>query len=272
MSAVCSSLKPITKVPARSIALPVEHGAWGFLLEPSLAGLILAPSLAAPFILLLVVGGFLTRQPLKFLLGDFLQSKRLPRMVPAKRFTLIFGALTTVGLLGSLILAPVQSFIPLAVVAPLVIYLIFQDVSRRTRDLLPELLAAITLACSVAVLTLADEWSFIAASALWAIMLARLIPSVLYVRSRLRLEKGKQFSRLAPITLHVLALLAVGVFYYLGFSSILTVLMAAFLLCRAILGLSVFRKPSKAKTIGLLEVIYGVFYALSVVIGYYLKV
>lgn len=32
------------KVPPRPIALPVEHGAWGFLFEPLAAGLILAPA------------------------------------------------------------------------------------------------------------------------------------------------------------------------------------------------------------------------------------
>src|SRR5215470_1089516 len=95
------------KVPARSIALPVEHGAWGFLFEPLVAGLILAPSVAGPFITLLAVGAFLTRQPLKFALGDWLQKRRLPRTEVARRFVFIFGSIAAVGLLGSIFLAPV---------------------------------------------------------------------------------------------------------------------------------------------------------------------
>lgn len=261
-----------SKVPAKSIALPVEHGAWGFLFEPALAGLIIAPSPAAPFLLLLVVGAFLTRQPFKFLLGDFLQKKRLPRTVVARRFALIFGAVAALGLIGSLLAAPLEAFLPFAVVAPLVVYLIAQDVARQSRQLLPELLAAVALASSIAAFALADGLTFAIAFALWATMAARLIPSVLYVRSRLRLEKGKDFSRAAPLAAHVSALLLVGAFYYFGLGSFLTVSMAAFLTFRAARGLSAQRRPMTAKQLGVREVIYGVLYALTIVVGHYFTV
>src|SRR5215813_9262916 len=94
------SIERKVKVPAKSIALPVEHGAWGFLFEPLIAGLILAPSVAAPFITLFAVGTFLTRQPLKFALGDWLQKRRLPRTDVARRFVAVFGGITAVGLVG----------------------------------------------------------------------------------------------------------------------------------------------------------------------------
>src|ERR1043165_5528321 len=127
MSAITAPpLKLKTKIPVKSIALPIEHGAWGFLFEPLLTGLLIAPSLAAPFILLLVSGAFLTRQPLKFLAGDLLQKKRLPRMELALRFVLIFGGIAAAGLIGCLFWAPAQSFIPFIVAAPIVIYLVVQ--------------------------------------------------------------------------------------------------------------------------------------------------
>lgn len=260
------------KVPAKSIALPVEHGAWGFLFEPLAAGLLLAPSLAAPFITLLTVGAFLTRQPLKFLLGDWLQKRRLPRTEIATRFVLIFGGIAMTGMLGSVFFGTLDSLIPFAVTTPIVVYLIIQDAARRTRELLPEILAAFALASSVAVLALADGFASSFALALWTIMLARLIPSVLYVRSRLRLEKGKEFSRFVPITAHLIALASVVVFYSVSLASVLTVLMAAFLTGRAAVGLSKYRQILKAKIIGVWEVIYGVLYALSIVVGYYLNV
>lgn len=270
MSENILTVKRTAKIPAKSIALPLEHGAWGFLFEPLAAGLILVPTAAAPFISLLVVGAFLTRQPLKFLLGDWRLGRRLPRTDIALRFVMIFGGLTIIGLLGSFLFAPLHSFIPFVLAAPLVVYLIVQDVARQTRQLLPELLAALALASSVAVLALADaRFGYPFAFALWAIMLARLIPSVLYVRNRLRLEKGKEFSRFSAIAAHVLALIAVGAFFYFDLSSILTVLMLAFLTLRAALGLSRFRRPLKAKAIGIWEVAYGVLYVLTIVFGYY---
>lgn len=269
MKTVSSVPHKQSNVPAKMIALPVEHGAWGFLFEPLAAGLIIAPSIAAPFLSLLIVGAFLVRQPLKFLLGDWRQGRRLPRTDIAFRFVLIFGCIAAIGLLGSLFFAPVKVFAPLAALIPPVIYLIIQDVARQTRQLLPELLAAFTLASSITVLALAGGFEYEFALALWAIMAARLIPSVLYVRSRLRLEKGKEYSRLAPIASHVLALIIVSALFYFKFSSILTVLMSAFLAGRAEFGLSRFRQPLKAKVIGIWEVVYGVLYVLTIVFGYF---
>lgn len=272
MSANNPTGKPTANISARSIALPVEHGAWGFLFEPLAVGLILAPGLGAPFIALAVVGAFLLRQPLKFLLGDLLQKRRLSRTHIARRFVLIFGCIAMTGLFGQLWLAPIESLVPFALVTPIAVYMLAQDVARQSRQLLPELLAAFVLASSVTVLTIADGFTYPFALALWAIMLARLLPSVLYVRSRLRLEKGREFSRIGPIAAHAVALAVVLGLYYLGLSSILTILMVAFLTGRAWFGLSRYRQVLKAKAIGIWEVIYGILYALSVVVGYYLNI
>ena len=269
---VASTLKLKTNVPARSIALPVEHGAWGFLFEPALAGLIVTPSPAAPFVLMLFVGSFLARQPLKFLIGDLLQRRRLPRTRIALQYALIYSAIAFVGLIGMILTAPAYAFIPLAAAVPLVVYLVVQDVSRQSRDLLPEITAAFALASSISVFALADRWDYAVAFVLWTIMVARLVPSVLYVRSRLRLEKGKKYSLAAPFAAHAFALVFVLAFYLTNVASILTVLMSGFLLGRSVYGLSRYRKILKAKVIGIWEVAYGIIYALSIVLGHYLKI
>ncbi|MCB0162365.1 MAG: YwiC-like family protein, partial [Caldilineaceae bacterium] len=54
----------------RSIALPTEHGGWGFLLEPLLLGRLVAPSAAGLLLLVATVAAFLLRQPLKIVLVD----------------------------------------------------------------------------------------------------------------------------------------------------------------------------------------------------------
>lgn len=266
------TIKLKTKVPAKSIALPVEHGAWGFLFEPALAGLIIAPSPAAPFILLLFVGAFLARQPVKFLIGDLQQGRRLPRTALAIRFAAMYGGIALIGFVGMLLTAPTYALFPLAVVTPLVVYLIAQDVSRRSRGLLPELTGAMALALSITVFALADGWDYAVAFVLWILMVARLIPSVLYVRSRLRIEKGKDYSVAAPISAHALALVAVVGLYLMGPASLLTALMATFLLGRSVYGLSRYRQILKAKTIGIWEVVYGVLFALSIVLGHYMRI
>jgi hypothetical protein len=259
-------------IPARSVALPVEHGAWGFLFEPLLAGMLLAPSASAPFILLFVVGSFLLRQPLKFYLGDLFSKKRLPRTNLARRFVLIFGAVAAVGLLGTLFLTSLHNLLPFAVAAPIVVYLISQDIARQTRELLPELLAAFALASSITVVALAGGFGTALAVSLWILMVARLIPSVLYIRTRLLLEKGKTFRRVGPIALHFAATAIVLALYYVGHASVLTTGMSAFLAARATYGLSGAAPAMSAKALGIREVVYGVIYALTIVVGYYLGI
>jgi hypothetical protein len=46
MQVLTSPIKQKSSIPVKSIALPIEHGSWGFVFEPIVAGLLLAPSLA----------------------------------------------------------------------------------------------------------------------------------------------------------------------------------------------------------------------------------
>jgi hypothetical protein len=270
MEAVTPIIKQRPGIPVRSIALPIEHGSWGFVFEPIAAGLLLAPSLAGLFITILFTGGFLMRQPLKFALADWQQGRRLPRTEIANRYVLIFGAIAGCGFIGCLLTAPAHSFVPIVVASPLIVYLILQDAARQTRNLVPEILAAIALSSSLPAMMLAAGSSFPASIALWVIMLARLIPSIIFVRNRLRLEKGKEFSRVSSVSSHIAAVLVVGALAYSGLSPLLVVVMMLFLLGRAAFGMSRFRRVVGAKIIGIYEVIYGVLTVLALVAGYYL--
>jgi hypothetical protein len=266
------SIPAKSRIPAKSIALPLEHGAWGFLFEPLLAGLLIAPTVSGAFISIFILGAFLCRQPLKFVVGDLLNGKRLPRTAVAVRWLTYFSTIAAFGALGIYFTAEPRSLIPLVLSAPVAIYLIYQDASRKSREMLPELLGASVLAGSIASLTLAAGHSYLFAAAMWLTMLARLIPSIVYVRNRLRLEKGKERSIFLPFAAHVVAILVLGVLLFYGFGSVLTIVVATFLLGRAVTGLSATRNKQTAKQLGVREVIYGVIYALSVVIGFYLGI
>ena len=261
-----------SRIPAKSVALPVEHGAWGFLFEPLLAGLLIAPTVGGGFLSIMIVGAFLCRQPLKFVFGDLKSGKRLPRTAVATRWLVYFSAIAAFGLAGSLVTADPRAFIPLIISAPIAIYLIVQDASRKSREMVPELFAASVLSTSIASLSLAAGSGYLFAGAMWLTMTARLIPSVIYVRTRLRLEKKKEYSKVSSLATHVAAVTALAALYFVGLGSVLTIAIAGFLLVRSITGLSSARNKMTAKQLGVREVIYGVVYALSVVVGYYLSI
>ena len=273
MSAIASAI-PVKRPPVnvKTIALPIEHGSWGFVFEPLAAGLLIAFTPSALWIVLLVVGAFLTRQPLKVLLNARQANRALPQTPVALKFVALYGAIFTIGLAGSLAFVPANAFAPFLLVMPLAAYQIYCDAARRSRQLLPELTGAVAVSSSVAVIAIAAGWTFPAAFALWAIFVARLIPSILYVRNRLLLEKGKSFSASVPAGAHIAALALVGALAFYGLSPWLRVLMFAVLLGRGAVGLSKYRSKIKAMRIGVWEVAYGTLTALSVVIGYYLNV
>jgi len=261
-----------SRIPASSVALPVEHGAWGFLFEPLLAGLLIAPSLAGAALSVFIIGSFLCRGPLKFVLGDALNRKKLPRTAVARRWLTYFAIIAAVGFVTSIAVANMIAFIPAVLSAPIAVYLVFQDASRKSRESVPELLAALVLGGSITTVLLAAGFGLPLAFAMWLAMAARLIPSVIYVRNRLRLEKGKQYSRTIPFAAHAAALAAVAALYVIGLGSVLTVAVAGLLLVRSTTGLSSYRRRLTAKQTGVREVIYGIIYASSLVAGYYLSI
>ncbi len=88
--------------------------------------------------------------------------------------------------------------------------------------------------------------------------MARAIPSIVYVRARLRLERGAATSR-APVHVAHLVALAAGLGLYVA--GLAPALMAV--------GLGVLAgRPAKAKQIGFGELGYGVGYVALVVIGF----
>ena len=264
-----SAIPRYPKIRAKSVALPVEHGSWGFLFEPLVAGIAVAPSVASGWIAILVIGAFLMRHPLKVILAGGKARIGSPQTSLALTFLAIFTAVFCVGVVGSILYSRPESFVPFALVLPFALYQIYCDSTRSSRQLLAEIIGSVAISSSITVIALAAGWDTPKAYALWIIIVARLIPSILYVRNRLKLEKGKEFSQIIPITAHVAAFGLVLLLANLGFGSYLPAVMFAVLLARSIIGLSSYRKKVKAMKIGIWEVIYGTLTAVSIIVGHY---
>ena len=269
MSSAAPAIAPVRTIRLRQIALPTEHGGWGFLLEPLVAGLAIAFSSAAPWIAVMTIGAFLTRQPLKVMIADRFGMRNRERAAAALAFVLLYSVIFAAGLLGTLATAGPRPLLPFVFVLPFAVLQIYSDVFGRRRQLIPELTGAVSISASVAAIALAAGLPWINAVALWMIFVSRLIPSIFYVRNRLLLEKGKEFSRVTPTLAHVAALLLIAVLAYNGLSPFLTVFAMLLLLYRAASGLSPNRRKMRAMQIGVWEVIYGTLTVLSVVVGHY---
>lgn len=252
----------------RAVAVPAEHGGWGFLVEPIVLGLWLAPSAAGALVAVAACGAFLARHPLKLLAADRRRGARYPRTAAAERMALVYAGIAALALLGALYAAPAALWIPLLCAAPLGAVQVFYDARQRSRELAPELAGSVALGATAACVALAGGWSLRAALALWLLLAVRAATSVLYVRARLRLDRGLRPGLGLALTAHALGLLVVGALAWLGDAPWLAVLALGTLLLRALFGLSRLRRPVRPQVLGFQELGFGVITVVLLALGY----
>jgi hypothetical protein len=236
---------PPRSVSLRPLALPNEHGGWGFLFEPIVLGLLVAPSWSGALLGLAALCAFLARHPLKLALQDAMRGRRYPRtpycwmLAASYLFVAAIACGSVVALSGRSVL------VPLGAVAPLALIQVLYDARNRSRDLLPELCGAAAMTSIAAAIGIAGGLSFATAFSLSAVVLARSLPSIVYVRTLLRGDaKGP------ALVMHVGAVAVVAIF-----ASPYAVAAMVVLLLRALWGLT--HETPPAKTIGWREIVYG---------------
>ncbi|MCB0210393.1 MAG: YwiC-like family protein [Anaerolineae bacterium] len=251
----------------RSIALPAEHGSWGLTLEPILLGLLVAPSWGGLGLAMGAFGLFLLRWPLKVAQTSHKQ-KRLARRQMALRFVRLYGLLALGGLLIGLWQAGWWPLWPILPALPFGLIFFLYDTQNRSRSWQAELAGPVAFAATATSIALAGGWMAAPALALWAVLVGRAVPSVLYVRARLRLDRGKSHHPALVWGAHLAALVAVGGLIGLNLLPRLILAVFALLLARAIGGLSRYRRPVPVKVIGITELGWGLLTVLAVAWGY----
>ena len=260
------------RLSARSVALPAEHGSWSLVSEPILLGMLVAPSWAGACLAVGAFALFLFNRPFKVYWSDRRRGRAYERTALAKRYALIYGAIGVLGFLIGFALGGWRPFAPLALAVPLLALFMVYD-QRPGRFWQAELAAPVAFASIVAAMAVANGWDWTHALALWGFMSARSVPAVLFIRARLRLDKGKPAgagdSLPGALLAHVIALAAVIVLVWPGWLPWTAVAATALLLGRAAWGLSPWRWRSSVKALGFLETGFGILAVLLVALGYW---
>ncbi len=258
-----------TKAPVRlrPIALPAEHGGWSFVLEPILLGWLVAFSTAGLFYGIGMFFAFMARHPLKLALSDRRKGQRLARTPYAERFALGYGLTAAVAFGRALLTGGLIPLVPLLVALPLFALQAYWDATGQSRELLTELSGPAALAVIAAAITLAGGWSPLQSFALWVLIVARALPSVLYVRARLRRGRGQPFSYWANGA-HGGALLLAFPLLDAGLIPITALLALLLLFLRSRYGLLIAEPRVPAKVIGVQEVIFGAVFVVFTALGY----
>jgi hypothetical protein len=258
---------PKRRASIRPVALPAEHGGWGFLLEPLALGLLVAPSLAGLCLAIGIIGAFLSHQPIKIVTADRRRGRRFVRTALAERFLLLYLAVSAAGFGLALILAGLDVLIPFLLAVPLAMGMLYYDTRNASRHWLPELLGPLALGTGATSIALAGGWPLLPAAMLWLILAARAIPSILYVRARLRQAKGQAVEPGPVIGSQLVALLLAMALAASRLIPWLVVLALGILAGRAVYGLRI-QPQVPPKIIGLQELAFGLITVLLTALGY----
>ena len=260
------------RVRLRTVALPTEHGGWGLALEPVALGLLVAPSVAGFCLAIATMGAFLARHPFKIVAGDRRRGRRFPRTAAAERFALFYGSVALAGLLAACATAADYQFIiPLLLAAPFAAIQLAFDASGRSRALAPELAGSFGLAAVSTGIALAAGWPLPAAFGLWALLAARVIPAILYVRARLTQLHGESAAVVPVILAHAAVLLISLLLAWINVTPLLAVAALSILLLRAAHGLASRDTNASAKQIGIREICFGALTVFAVAAGHLLS-
>jgi len=247
-------------VRLKTIALPAEHGGWGLLFEPIALGLLLAPSIAGMYLALSAVGFFLARHPLTLVVLN--RKRSSPRTALARRFAALYLTTGTASFVGALVFSQRQFILPLLMAVPFAVVQVAHDWSGRRRVLLSELAGAVAICSLATAIALAGGWSTKASFALWAIMIAREVPAVLYVRACLRRARASDASPVPMTVAHLLAIVAVVALAIANAASAWVVIALTLLAIRAVIGFTK-AKTVTPKQLGFSEIAFG---AMTVII------
>lgn len=268
MTTSSTSTPRTSQVRLKGVALPAEHGGWGFILEPVLLGLLVAPTLAGVCLGTAAFGVFLTRQPFKIALIDRRRGRRYARTIYAERFAAGYASAAALGLMGAVASAGTDLLLPLLFAVPFGLIQLIYDARSESRHWLPEVCGALALGMVASSIAVAGGWPLSTSLALWLMMAVRSVPSIAYVRTRLRLEKGHAVNTALPLALALSGLLSTLLLALPGLLPWTGVLAAALLLARAMYGLSAYRRSVPARIIGFQEIGFGLLTVLLTAAGF----
>ena len=254
--------------PWKAVALPVEHGGWGFLLEPLVLGLVLAPSAAGLCLAGAAVAAFLARHPLRLALADRRKGARYPRTVLAEGFVLGYGFLALLLAGGAATLAWAPFWPALVLAAPAAVVALWFDARGRSREALPEAAGAVALGASASAIALAGGVPAGPALGAWALLAIRGMTAVLYVRARLRLDRGMPSGTRTAVSSHVGGIVCAGALAAAGWGPWMGVAALVLLLLRAVHGLSARRPRLRPQALGFREMAWGLVTLVLLAVGY----
>ncbi|MGD9488818.1 MAG: YwiC-like family protein [Calditrichaceae bacterium] len=260
------------EINLRKIALPQEHGSWGYTLEPVFLGLLIVFSFNGLILGIAAMAAFMSRNSLKIWLREKESGKNVIKARYARNFSIFYLLSGLIGFGYVLLIAGQMLLIPMVMIFPLIIVYIIYDTLNQAKSLLPELSGAAAFAMMSSLIAMAGGWIIFDALFLWIISMGRSLTTTLYVRNRLNLRRKEEarigIQRLA----HSAIIIIFIVLYYIKRIPLLAVIGVVLLAARSETGILPVFRNQLPKSIGIQEFIFGAVYVILAAAGYHFSI
>ncbi len=240
----------------RDVLLPKEHGSWSLALEPIALGLLAAPSVAGSWLSLAAFAGFLARRPLKLAVREWGE----PRGSAALQALAACAAVALAALVAAIMSGHagwIAWLVPSAIGGALFVRF---DLRNSGREEFAEIAGAAAFAGVTGAIAAAAGSAPTTALMLSFVMLARAVPTVMFVRARVR---GAKTGAPRPAAALLVAGLAAAGALLLSARGVLPAVAAIAIALLGIRAAILLLRPwprLRARTLGIQELITGAAY------------
>lgn len=243
--------------------LPREHGSWSLALEPVAFGLLAAPSAAGYALTVAALAVFFLRRPLKVLSRE----ETCERQKSARIAILLLGIVAASAFFLVIKSGGISHLWPLVPAALAGGTFAWFDSRNEGREGAAEVAGAVSFGILPAAFASLAGWGVVESFALAAVMLGRSLPTVLCVRTYLRIKKGRVTTIVPAIVAATVSLLLVTLLAMSGFVPCIAVAFSLVLVARTIFLLTS-RRPFSAKSVGIMEAVFGVVMVLATAVAW----
>lgn len=249
-----------TVTSIRSVALPTEHGGWGFTLEPIILGLLAAPTTTGWELGVAAIAVLLARRPVKLVSTDLVRRRWLPRSRVALGFAVLYGSIAIAGVLGAFVTETGPFWWAYLAAIPFALYALRADAHSRNRTLVAESAGAIAMGSTTTAIALGAGMAWPQAFGLWLVLAARDVAAIILARAQIRRLKGGEAHTGKVLAVHLGAITLVAAGAAMGAVPVAGV--AAIVLLTAVSAWSLARPPVPAKTVGWTQMAVGLMVAV----------
>ncbi len=262
-----NALSLVTPPPAavslwRDCIAPKEHGSWSLAFEPIALSLLVAPSLPGALLAVVFTAGFFARRPLRIGWSEH----RGARRTAARNAFFLCSAVAALGFAGAMAFAGVAWIVWLFPVALAGGVFAFHDTQGAGREETAEVAGSAAFALAPAAFAILAGWSAASASVLALLMVARSVPSVLFVRAFLRAAKTGVRRDALALAMASVAFVGSVLLHDSGIAPLFAVLAMLVFLLRALAVLVVFRPAWRARRIGMIEAVLGAAFVVGMAV------